>query len=338
MKKITIFLISIVLLIIVIIVIRGNANALDQLTVYLPVTFRKFCLDIFDDFSSPSTGWYTSENETGKMEYLDGEYRILIIDALNDFYHAGPHTCARENYTVEVDARWVGEPGGSYGILFGIIGRVDTGYLFLVDTTETPSYTFERMERHVHHEIFTSPSTDINSGNEPNHLKVTRYGNEITLEINGIILGTWTDDSSGAKYSAVIAVPKIEHSAFDVRFDNFSITTLTQKPLPTGSVEIQDIFQFGTESSEPDEFVEIENDDSSPIQLNNWTLEDEEHHVFKFPSFVINPGQVCRVYTNEYHPEWCGFSYGSGSAIWNNAGDTAYLRDANGTPIDDYSY
>ncbi|MCK4826766.1 hypothetical protein KA005_64120, partial [bacterium] len=121
MKKITIFLISIVLLIIVIIVIRGNANALDQLTVYLPVTFRKFCLDIFDDFSSPSTGWYTSENETGKMEYLDGEYRILIIDALNDFYHAGPHTCARENYTVEVDARWVGEPGGSYGILFGII-------------------------------------------------------------------------------------------------------------------------------------------------------------------------------------------------------------------------
>ena len=340
MKKRTIFQTSFVLLVLVLIVARGNANALDQLKVYLPVTFRNYCLDIFDDFSSPSTGWYISEGETTKWEYLDGEYRIFIKDAIaiNNFYHAGPHTCPRENYTVEVDARWVGEPGGSYGILFGIIGRVDTGYLFLVDTTETPSYTFERMERHVHHEIFTSPSTDINSGNESNHLKVTRYGNEITLEINGIILGTWTDDSSGAKYSAVIAVPKIEHSAFDVRFDNFSITTLTQKPLPTGSVVIQDIFQFGTGSSEPDEFVEIENDDSSPIQLNNWTLEDEEHHVFKFPSFVINPGQVCRIYTNEYHPEWCGFNYGSGSAIWNNTGDTAYLRDGNETLIDEYGY
>jgi hypothetical protein len=52
----------------------------------------------------------------------------------------------------------------------------------------------------------------------------------------------------------------------------------------------------------------------------------------------MEPGKVCRIYTNENHPEWCGFNYGSGSAIWNNGGDTAYLRDGNGTLIDDYSY
>ncbi len=40
----------------------------------------------------------------------------------------------------------------------------------------------------------------------------------------------------------------------------------------------------------------------------------------------------------ENHPEWCGFSYGSGSAIWNNTGDTATLRDSNGSLIDDYNY
>jgi predicted ATPase with chaperone activity len=52
----------------------------------------------------------------------------------------------------------------------------------------------------------------------------------------------------------------------------------------------------------------------------------------------MQPGDVCRIYTNENHPEWCGFNYGSGSAIWNNSGDTATLKDGNGTLIDEYGY
>ena len=88
----------------------------------------------------------------------------------------------------------------------------------------------------------------------------------------------------------------------------------------------------------PDEYVEIRNEESFPIQLNDWTLRDAADHIFTFPSFVIQPDQVSRVYTNQNHPEWCGFNYGSGSPIWNNTGDTAYLRDSNGILIDDYSY
>jgi hypothetical protein len=116
--------------------------------------------------------------------------------------------------------------------------------------------------------------------------------------------------------------------------------TPTEPPPPatTGKVEIRNIFYDGAGSSEPDEYVEIENDDSFPIQLKNWTLRDEANHLFTFPSFVIQPNQTCRVYTNQVHPQWCGFSYGSGSAIWNNSGDTATLRDGIGTLIDDYSY
>ena len=102
---------------------------------------------------------------------------------------------------------------------------------------------------------------------------------------------------------------------------------------------IRDIFYDGVVgTSEPDEYVEIRNDDNIPIQLNNWTLSDAASHIFTFPSFIMDPGKVCRIYTNEYHPDWCGFSYGSGSAIWNNTGDTAYLKDANGTLINEYSY
>ena len=114
--------------------------------------------------------------------------------------------------------------------------------------------------------------------------------------------------------------------------------TVPAPPAPTGRVEIRDIFVDGAGSSEPDEYVLIENDDSFPIQLNNWTLRDEANHIFTFPSFVIQPNQQCRIYTNEYHADSCGFNYGSGIAIWNNSGDTAYLRNSNGTLIDDFGY
>jgi len=52
----------------------------------------------------------------------------------------------------------------------------------------------------------------------------------------------------------------------------------------------------------------------------------------------MTTGQVCRVYTNQSHPEWCGFNYSSGSAIWNNGGDCAYLRNSVGAAIDTRCY
>lgn len=119
---------------------------------------------------------------------------------------------------------------------------------------------------------------------------------------------------------------------------NTPIPTNTPPPATTGNIQIINIFYDGDGSSEPDEHVDIRNDDSKSIQLQSWTLRDEADHVYTFPSFVIQPGQECRVYTNENHPEWCGFNYGSGSAIWNNTGDCAYLRDGSNALVDEYCY
>lgn len=51
-----------------------------------------------------------------------------------------------------------------------------------------------------------------------------------------------------------------------------------------------------------------------------WRLADiaDGNPEFVFPSRTLEPGEVIRVYTNEVHPEWGGFSFGRGSAIWNN--------------------
>ncbi|RPI32597.1 MAG: hypothetical protein EHM70_08540 [Chloroflexota bacterium] len=104
-------------------------------------------------------------------------------------------------------------------------------------------------------------------------------------------------------------------------------------------VKISRIFFYGTGQTEPNEFVEIRNDGSQPVQLGEWTLRDEADHIFQFPSFIMEPGQVCRVYTNESHPEQCGFSfYNQGSAVWNNSGDCASLRDDQDQEISRFCY
>jgi endonuclease YncB( thermonuclease family) len=105
-------------------------------------------------------------------------------------------------------------------------------------------------------------------------------------------------------------------------------------------VTILQIFANGNvDPNEPDEFVELRNDGLIALELAGWTLADKANHRFTFPAFSLQPGQVCRVYTNQVHPESCGFSFAfSETAIWNNGGDCAYLADGTGNLIAQYCY
>ena len=65
-----------------------------------------------------------------------------------------------------------------------------------------------------------------------------------------------------------------------------------------------------------------------------------ERQRFSFTdSYVLGPGNTIRVYTNEVHEEWGGFSFGTGTAIWSNSrADTAVLRDANDIVVSTATY
>lgn len=121
-------------------------------------------------------------------------------------------------------------------------------------------------------------------------------------------------------------------------------TTRTLIPVPTattariGLMTITSVAKRGTIWQEPEEYVEFRNDSSEPLQLQDWTLQDNERHVFTFPEFTLGPGQYCRVYTNEYHPTSCGFSYYSPSPIWSNEQDCAYLKDPFGAIVSTFCY
>jgi len=93
--------------------------------------------------------------------------------------------------------------------------------------------------------------------------------------------------------------------------------------------------------TESDEYVEISNLGSAPQDLAGWRLLDisEGYPEIIFPAFALEAGASIRVYTNEVHPEWGNFSFGSTKAVWNNTNpDTAVLYDAAGQEVSRRSY
>ena len=103
------------------------------------------------------------------------------------------------------------------------------------------------------------------------------------------------------------------------------------------AVKINRIFTKGVKTpAEPDEFVQIYNSGEVPVDLTDWTIVNgtEGQPSFKFPQFILEPTQTIRVYTNEIHTEWGGFSFGYDQPIWNNTEpDTAVLYNAQGQEV-----
>lgn len=226
MKKRILLRLVILITLGLLLVVGGNAKALNQLTIYLPVTFRDHCPNFFDDFSSRASGWRVMEDENVLKEYLDGEYRILTKNDYYKFYYTHAPTCDRENYIVEVDARWVGDPGWHFGIFWDRNMDVnDHRYKFGVDTEYLMYYVryFDGVEWHTPVDWTYSPY--INGGIASNHLKITKNGPQITLEVNGFVLDTFTDSSFPSRtYTGIFSAPFTGYPTSDARFDNFSVS------------------------------------------------------------------------------------------------------------------
>ena len=86
-----------------------------------------------------------------------------------------------------------------------------------------------------------------------------------------------------------------------------------------------------------DEWIDVSNTGSSEVDLTGWRVRDESSsHRFTFPGgFALGPGATVRIHSgcgpdSDADLFWCT----SGSAIWNNDGDTAFLEDPSGNIVD----
>ncbi len=93
----------------------------------------------------------------------------------------------------------------------------------------------------------------------------------------------------------------------------------------------------GSNTSLNGEYVRLTNRTKKPINLHNWTLRDAAGHVYTFTTdHTVGAGKNVYVLTGKgtdgtpaAHRYW-----GSKGYVWNNGGDTAYLRDATKKTID----
>ncbi len=91
-----------------------------------------------------------------------------------------------------------------------------------------------------------------------------------------------------------------------------------------------------------DEYVTFKNTCSESIDMTGWAVKDEANHIYTFPHFDLAGGAIVTLYTGAGKDTttelyWDSSGYRC-NAIWNNKGDTLYLRDINGNLVISYSY
>ena len=125
-------------------------------------------------------------------------------------------------------------------------------------------------------------------------------------------LGMWAPDACGVAVSGDISIGAIRYDADGNDNNNLN-----------------------------DEWVEIANIGSVAIDLTGWGVKDESAtHRYLFPNgYVLAAGASVRLHTgcgtdSELWLYWCN----TGSAIWNNTGDTVFVLDPSGNIIVSKSY
>jgi hypothetical protein len=95
---------------------------------------------------------------------------------------------------------------------------------------------------------------------------------------------------------------------------------------------------YGGNTSLNHEWVKLHNTSGSSISLAHWTLRDKAGHVFVFGSYTIKPHGYVTIHTGRGTGTQTDRYWNHSWYIWNNTGDTAVLRNQNGTTIDSCAY
>jgi len=99
--------------------------------------------------------------------------------------------------------------------------------------------------------------------------------------------------------------------------------------VPAGQVRISDVLGRGNLIAE---IVVIFNT-GRPIRLKDWTLSDDQGHIFTFPDLFLGAEGNVHVHTTGGQNSVTDLYWGQSTAVWAEPGDVATLRDANGVVV-----
>jgi hypothetical protein len=94
----------------------------------------------------------------------------------------------------------------------------------------------------------------------------------------------------------------------------------------------------GGNSSLNAEYVVLKNTTRTARSLTGWTLKDKQGFTYKFPSFTLKAGATVTIRTGKGTATSTNRYYNRTWYVWNNTGDTAYLRDSRGVLKDSWAF
>ena len=145
---------------------------------------------------------------------------------------------------------------------------------------------------------------------EPDTARSDRY-DTLQGQASDAGLGQWASDACGAPVASVSITVEIRADAAGDDNDNLN-----------------------------DEWVRFTNAGAAAVDLDGWIVADESaSHRYGFANLVLDPGRSVTLYTGcgSDTPDaryWCN----TRSAVWNNSGDTVFLRDPSGNNVVVYGY
>jgi hypothetical protein len=89
----------------------------------------------------------------------------------------------------------------------------------------------------------------------------------------------------------------------------------------------------GTNTSLNAEYVRIKNVSSTNKSIAGWTLRDKTGYTYRFPTFTLKAGATVTVHTGKGTASSTHRYYNRTWYVWNNSGDTAYLKDSSGKTV-----
>jgi len=88
-----------------------------------------------------------------------------------------------------------------------------------------------------------------------------------------------------------------------------------------------------------DEYVVFRNGGDRPLDLSGWTVSDEADHTYAFPEGTqLGPGETLTLHTGSGTDGDGHYYWGAGRAVWNNGGDTVFVRTAEGELVTEETY
>jgi len=86
------------------------------------------------------------------------------------------------------------------------------------------------------------------------------------------------------------------------------------------------------------EYVTLSNTGDEAVDLSGWTVADEAGHRYAFENLTLDPGAAVTLYTGQGTDTESERYWGRSGAVWNNGGDTVFVRDAAGDLVLERSY